>query len=43
MHVAVRADDLVDVSSIHARPWGERNFSFSDPDGYLWEYGQPRV
>jgi len=52
MHVAVRVDDLdaqharltergVAVSPIHARPWGERNFSFADPDGYLWEYGQP--
>ena len=53
MHVAIRVDDLdaqharlaergVAVSPIHARPWGERNFSFMDPDGYLWEYGQPR-
>lgn len=52
MHVAVRVDDLdaqharlrergVAVSPIHTRPWGERNFSFADPDGYLWEYGQP--
>ena len=52
MHVAVRVDDLdaqhallaergVAVSAIQARPWGERNFSFSDPDGYVWEYGQP--
>jgi catechol 2,3-dioxygenase-like lactoylglutathione lyase family enzyme len=52
MHVAVRVNDLdaeharltergVAVSPIHARPWGERNFSFTDPDGYLWEYGQP--
>jgi uncharacterized protein len=52
LHVAVRVDDLdaqharlaargVPVSPIHARPWGERNFSFTDPDGYAWEYGQP--
>jgi catechol 2,3-dioxygenase-like lactoylglutathione lyase family enzyme len=52
MHVAVRVDDLdaqhallrargVAVSEIHARPWGERNFRFTDPDGYVWEYGQP--
>jgi catechol 2,3-dioxygenase-like lactoylglutathione lyase family enzyme len=52
MHVAVRVDDLdaqharlrgrgVAVSEIHVRPWGERNFSFVDPDGYAWEYGQP--
>jgi catechol 2,3-dioxygenase-like lactoylglutathione lyase family enzyme len=52
MHVAVRVTDLdaeharlrangVAASAIHARPWGERNFSFSDPDGYAWEYGQP--
>ena len=52
MHVAVRVDDLdaqheqlkkrgVDVSPISERPWGERNFSFTDPDGHLWEYGEP--
>jgi catechol 2,3-dioxygenase-like lactoylglutathione lyase family enzyme len=52
MNIAVRVDDLdaqhaqlkargVDVSAIHVRPWGERNFTFRDPDGYLWEYGQP--
>jgi catechol 2,3-dioxygenase-like lactoylglutathione lyase family enzyme len=51
MHVSVRVDDLdlqhgrlraagVVVSAIESRPWGERNFSFSDPDGYVWEYGQ---
>jgi catechol 2,3-dioxygenase-like lactoylglutathione lyase family enzyme len=22
------------------RPWGERHFSFADPDGYQWFYGQ---
>lgn len=54
MHVAVRVNDLdaehalltqrgVDVSPIHHQPWGERNFSFKDPDGYLWEYSQPTV
>ena len=52
MHVALRVDDLeaqharlaergVAVSPIQVRPWGERNFSFVDPDGYLWQYGQP--
>ena len=52
MHVSVRVDDLdaqherlkergVAVSPINERPWGERNFSFTDPDGYLWEYGAP--
>jgi catechol 2,3-dioxygenase-like lactoylglutathione lyase family enzyme len=52
MHVAVRVTDIdaeharlehngVDVSPIRHQPWGERNFSFKDPDGYLWEYGQP--
>ena len=52
MHVAVRVQDLdaehaklaergVAVSPIQAQPWGERNFRFTDPDGYLWEYGQP--
>jgi catechol 2,3-dioxygenase-like lactoylglutathione lyase family enzyme len=53
MHVAVQVTDLdaehtrleergVEVSPIQERPWGERNFSFTDPDGYLWEYGQPK-
>lgn len=52
MHIAVRVDNLdgehsrlrargVAVTPIVARPWGERNFSFTDPDGYVWEYGQP--
>jgi uncharacterized protein len=52
MHVEVDVDDLdaeharltergVAVSPIQAWPWGERNFSFKDPDGYLWAYGQP--
>jgi catechol 2,3-dioxygenase-like lactoylglutathione lyase family enzyme len=52
MHICVRVDDLdeqharlkergVAVSPIHVRPWGERSFSFTDPDGYLWEYGAP--
>jgi len=29
------------VSDISAKPWGERKFSFTDPDGYPWSYGQP--
>ncbi len=52
MHVAVRVDDIdaqhallakagVAVSELRDQPWGERNFSFSDPDGYAWVYGQP--
>ena len=32
----------VDVSPLQARPWGEGNFSLTDPDGYRWEYGQPQ-
>ena len=28
------------VSSLDDRPWGERHFSFTDPDGYLWFVGQ---
>lgn len=51
MHISVKVSDIeaehaglkargVEVSPIHDRPWGERNFSFADPDGYLWEYGQ---
>jgi catechol 2,3-dioxygenase-like lactoylglutathione lyase family enzyme len=52
MHVAVQVDDAnaeharlqklgVRVSTLHDQPWGERNFSFEDPDGYTWWYGQP--
>ncbi len=52
MHIAVRVNDIgaeharleqrgVQVSPVQRRPWGERNFSFRDPDGYLWEYGEP--
>lgn len=52
MHVSVRVSDIeaeharlaqrgVDVTPVQQRPWGERNFSFRDPDGYMWEYGQP--
>jgi catechol 2,3-dioxygenase-like lactoylglutathione lyase family enzyme len=31
----------VDVSEVSEKPWGERKFSFADPDGYPWSYGQP--
>ena len=51
MHIAVRVSDLeaeharlaqrgVQVTPVQRRPWGERNFNFRDPDGYLWEYGE---
>ena len=51
MFVEVKVDDLeeqharlgklgVAVGAIESKPWGERNFSFYDPDGYLWQYGQ---
>lgn len=53
MQVEVQVDDVdaehtrlkqlgVDVSQLHDQPWGERNFFFTDPDGYTWSYGQPR-
>ena len=52
VHIAVRVSDIeaeharlsqrgVQVSPVERRPWGERNFSFMDPDGYLWVYGEP--
>ena len=52
IHIAVRVSDIdaeharlaqqgVQVSPVQQRPWGERNFSFRDPEGYLWEYGEP--
>jgi catechol 2,3-dioxygenase-like lactoylglutathione lyase family enzyme len=53
MHVAVKVDDVeaeharlakrgVKVGELRDQPWGERNFYFDDPDGYLWAYGQPK-
>ena len=52
LHVVVRVGDLesqhgrlasrgVSVTPIQTQPWGERNFSFTDPDGYTWQYGAP--
>ena len=54
MHVEVQVADAtaeharlkalgVDVSPLQDQPWGERNFSFHDPDGYPWSYGQQAV
>jgi catechol 2,3-dioxygenase-like lactoylglutathione lyase family enzyme len=51
MHVAVLVEDIdseyarlreagVEVGPLLSQPWGERNFSFRDPDGYEWSYGQ---
>jgi catechol 2,3-dioxygenase-like lactoylglutathione lyase family enzyme len=51
MHVEVMVDDAraeharlkalgVPVSDVKDQPWGERNFSFTDPDGYQWSCGQ---
>jgi len=51
MHVEVQVDDAsaeyarlkaqgVAVSELRDQPWGERSFTFSDPDGYVWSYGQ---
>ena len=53
MHIEVSVDDAaaeharlsqlgVDVTALVDQPWGERNFSFTDPDGYVWSYGQAR-
>lgn len=52
MQVEVRVDDVdaeharlrrlgVEVGELRDQPWGERNFEFTDPDGYSWSYGQP--
>ncbi|HEX5379194.1 MAG TPA: VOC family protein [Phenylobacterium sp.] len=52
LEVCVQVDDLeaqharltqggAGPGPIEAHPWGERNFSFLDPDGYAWRYGQP--
>jgi catechol 2,3-dioxygenase-like lactoylglutathione lyase family enzyme len=51
MKVCVRVDDIeaqhsalkakgVAVTPIESRPWGQRDFSFTDPDGYAWDYAQ---
>lgn len=51
MHVAVLVDDAaaeharlerlgVSVGKLFDQPWGERSFTFHDPDGYEWIYGQ---
>jgi catechol 2,3-dioxygenase-like lactoylglutathione lyase family enzyme len=53
MHVEVQVEDVdaeharlrrlgVAVGELRDQPWGERNFSFEDPDGYLWSYGEAR-
>ena len=52
MHVEVQVEDVaaehnrltglgIDVSDIDEKPWGESKFTVTDPDGYLWSYGQP--
>jgi len=30
----------VAVTDLRDQPWGQRTFTFTDPDGYLWVYGQ---
>src|SRR5262249_1637969 len=51
MHVAVQVDDAaaeharlakagVRVTALLDQPWGERSFTFDDPDGYLWSFGE---
>jgi catechol 2,3-dioxygenase-like lactoylglutathione lyase family enzyme len=51
MYVEVQVDDVnaeharlkslgVEVSELQDQHWGERNFSFRDPDGHTWFYGQ---
>jgi catechol 2,3-dioxygenase-like lactoylglutathione lyase family enzyme len=51
MHVAVKVEDVeaeharlaglgVQVGELQVKPWGERSFNFTDPDGYLWVYAE---
>jgi catechol 2,3-dioxygenase-like lactoylglutathione lyase family enzyme len=51
LYVEVQVDDVngeherlkglgVEVSEPVDQHWGERNFSFRDPDGHIWFYGQ---
>ena len=53
MHALVEVDNLdaeharlnalgVPVGNLIDQPWGYRTFSFTDPDGYSWEYGQAK-
>ena len=52
MQVEVQVEDVaaehrrlkeqgIAVGDLSEKPWGERKFSFADPDGYPWSYGQP--
>lgn len=51
IHVAVRVDDIeaeydrlrragIELGELRSQAWGERNFSFLDPDGYEWSFGE---
>ena len=51
MHVEAQVEDVaaeharlkelgVSVSELSEKPWGESKFTFTDPDGYTWAYGQ---
>jgi catechol 2,3-dioxygenase-like lactoylglutathione lyase family enzyme len=51
MHVLVQVEDVnaeharlkafgVQVNEPYDQPWGMRTFTFTDPDGYTWAYGQ---
>src|SRR5262245_47335895 len=51
MYVEVQVDNVdaeharlkglgVEVTALQDQHWGERNFSFRDPDGHTWFYGQ---
>ena len=51
LHVEVQVDDVnaeyarlkslgLEVTHPTDQHWGERNFSFRDPDGHTWFYGQ---
>jgi catechol 2,3-dioxygenase-like lactoylglutathione lyase family enzyme len=51
MHVAIMVEDAageharlakngVPVTAVVDQPWGERSFTFTDPDGYEWSVGQ---
>lgn len=53
MTVALRVEDAateharltklgVPVTKLIDQPWGERNFTFTDPDGYVWLVAQSR-
>jgi catechol 2,3-dioxygenase-like lactoylglutathione lyase family enzyme len=52
MHAVVQVEDVdaeharlkslgAAVTDLRDQSWGQRTFTFTDPDGYMWVYSQP--